>query len=379
MTGFKTTSMHFRFHLAPRAIVLFSFFTILLPPCGGMCSRSRVWADPACAQPQEFVITAYYSPLPNQERYSLGSYAADVALNGQGIRGEDGTPVYPGMIAAPEEYPFGTVIELPEYGIVGTVHDRGSEIVLGEDGPRLDLWVGSGEEGLARALEWGVRKISGKVYQPAHDEMPEESFNLQSLPAPESALVHLPRNPILLVGIADPLYGETSDAVAAVQQALQDLGYFDHDVTSYFGDVTREALLGFQRDTELPLQGERADEATRALLLAHREIVDELPILPMSEEILLSGKSGKEVRILQRTLKFLGRYDGELDGIYDEELMGIVFAFQRERGIVQGLLDSGAGMVGPQTRRALLTSFREERLRGRGGGTVLAARTEESL
>ena len=50
---------------------------------------------------QEVIATAYYSPLPNQEHYALGSYEEDIAFNGWGIRGNDETRVYPGMIAAP--------------------------------------------------------------------------------------------------------------------------------------------------------------------------------------------------------------------------------------------------------------------------------------
>lgn len=31
-----------------------------------------------------FVVTAYYSPLPDQARYLRGSYEADIRLNGNG-------------------------------------------------------------------------------------------------------------------------------------------------------------------------------------------------------------------------------------------------------------------------------------------------------
>lgn len=31
-----------------------------------------------------FVVTAYYSPIPNQEKYLRGSYEADIRLNGNG-------------------------------------------------------------------------------------------------------------------------------------------------------------------------------------------------------------------------------------------------------------------------------------------------------
>jgi hypothetical protein len=48
---------------------------------------------------QQFVITAYYSPVPNQCCYFRGNYDEEIAFNGKGTNGADGTPVYPGMIA----------------------------------------------------------------------------------------------------------------------------------------------------------------------------------------------------------------------------------------------------------------------------------------
>lgn len=35
-------------------------------------------------QTRKFIVTAYYSPLPNQDRYLRGSYEADIRLNGNG-------------------------------------------------------------------------------------------------------------------------------------------------------------------------------------------------------------------------------------------------------------------------------------------------------
>lgn len=61
---------------------------------------------------QKFIVTAYYSPLPNQSYYMRGSYEADVVLNGRGTNGASGKEVYIGMLAAPKKYAFGTKIHL---------------------------------------------------------------------------------------------------------------------------------------------------------------------------------------------------------------------------------------------------------------------------
>jgi hypothetical protein len=60
----------------------------------------------------KFIVTAYYSPLPNQSYYLKGSYEADLVLNGNGTNGASGKEVYIGMLAAPKKYPFGTKIHL---------------------------------------------------------------------------------------------------------------------------------------------------------------------------------------------------------------------------------------------------------------------------
>ncbi len=139
---------------------------------------------------QDVIVTAYYSPLPRQCAYVMGDLASDIYLNGRGTNGADGTPVYPGMAAAPPTYPFGTRLVLPGIGSF-TVHDRGSAIQEGTGASlqvhRLDLWVGTGEEGLSRALEFGVQRMRAVVY-PIGSERPAESIDLSALEAPVKVL-----------------------------------------------------------------------------------------------------------------------------------------------------------------------------------------------
>ena len=64
-----------------------------------------------------FVVTAYYSPLPDQEYYITGNYEDELRLNGKGIAGASGKGVFSGMLAAPGKYSFGTKIYLDGLGI----------------------------------------------------------------------------------------------------------------------------------------------------------------------------------------------------------------------------------------------------------------------
>ncbi len=95
---------------------IFAFFSFL--PASGY----------AATEEREFVVTAYYSPLPNQSFYLRGNYEAEKRLNGNGTHGASGTPVFTGMLAAPKSYTFGTRIEFDGLG-VGIVEDRGGAIV----------------------------------------------------------------------------------------------------------------------------------------------------------------------------------------------------------------------------------------------------------
>src|SRR5437870_1608094 len=107
-----------RLRLYPLTIILTTLFGSLFSP---------VYANIEPYQ-QDFIVTAYYSPLPNQCCYFRGSYDEELLFNGQGVKGADGTAVYPGMLAGPPGYQFGTVVALDGVG-AGSIHDRGSRIV----------------------------------------------------------------------------------------------------------------------------------------------------------------------------------------------------------------------------------------------------------
>ena len=215
---------------------------------------------------QEFVITAYYSPLPGQCCYVRGGLAADKVLNGQGIAGADETPVYPGMIAAPASYPFGTRVSLPGLGTF-TVHDRGGAInELGNGKHRLDIWVGHGEEGLARALAFGVQRIKGTVYPKAFAQKPATHFDLADLPAPIDELrMYLVEKGNLLT--MRPKLGDRGLSVYLLQDHLQQIGYLNHRPTGFFGPQTRRAFHAFVTEYRINAPKDQLSEQSAAHVL----------------------------------------------------------------------------------------------------------------
>ncbi|ALM09701.1 MAG TPA: hypothetical protein DEB30_00570 [Candidatus Peribacter riflensis] len=304
---------------------------------------------------QDFILTAYYSPLPGQCCYVKGGYRADKVLNGEGTHGADGTPVYPGMIAAPASYSFGTVVVLPGMGTF-TVHDRGGAITeLPKGEHRLDIWVGEGEEGLARALAFGVRRVHGSVYA-FGGYQPKERFALDNFPAVLARL-----EPFLVRGqhllVPQVKAGDRGLSVEMLQHSLQKLGFFEHTVTGLFGAVTQSSLQEFHNAYGLQEPSDRLSERSAAALSAAVQRAGAAQ--PVLRNVDKHAKPSV-VRAAQRTLRFLGFYRGRTNGQYDDALAGAILTFQQTEQLVGTATDPGAGRIGPLTRGKLREEWNQK-------------------
>lgn len=342
------TNMYIEFlrvRVYPAAVVLTSMFGSFVSP---------VYADDA-PRKQTFVVTAYYSPVPNQCCYFRGNYEDEIAFNGNGTNGADGTPVYPGMIAGPDTYAFGTRIELPGIG-VGTIHDRGSRIIeWGEDVHRIDLWMGYGEEGLARAMAWGTRKVVGTVYPLGSGEMPAEQWSLDGFTSDPGSLAQLPKSDPVL-GLSGVKYGDRNYAVRMLQTALKNLGYLSAEPNAYFGDGTKAALAAFR--SEYGLRGEDGvmnRESASSIVVAAAVTDKNLPTLAVG---LSSGSNPNDVRQAQKILRGFGYYRGRTDGVFDDDVRDAVTHFQLDHSIVSSVTAQGAGVIGPSTQAAILKAWK---------------------
>lgn len=332
-----------------------------------------VGSDPAAIRTQEFIITAYYSPVAGQCCYVRGGLDADRILNGEGHTAADGTKVYPGMLAAPAAYAFGTRVELPGLGTL-TVHDRGGAIqVLDSGAHRLDIWVGEGEEGLARALAFGVQKISGRVY-PLGSSQPANDFDLARLPSPMERLVPFGVETENLLALA-PALGDRNLSAAILQDHLRSVGYFSRATSGYFGPETQEALARFIRDFALREPDDTLTERTAAYLLSAEKRMDANFPFDVNIE---KGAPEQSTAHAQRILRFLGYYDGRTDGTYSLPLLNAILRFQQEKGLVGTAIDPGAGRIGPLTRRALGRAWNHSLVSARAE-KYLAMRAVEKL
>ncbi len=325
---------------------------------------------------QTFIITVYNSPLPGQEHYATGSYESDIYLNGNGTNGADGTPVYPGMIAAPKTYAFGTKMHIPGIGTVA-VHDRGGAIKsAGERGnefDRLDIWMGHGDEGLKRALNWGKRTVDVVVYGVNPDV--EEAVYFESYYDIETIVYTTILSPLEFP--EDLYYGTDGDEVKKMQEYLIKWGYLT-EANGIYDSETAQALYDFQVDFNLvnsPEElgaghfgintrtkfdnliklGDDVQETLKlqkgqTLLSKYTDLYEEKHLFASSLE---RGNSGDTVLRLQEELVKLGFMRIEPNGYFGEVTEHAVFKFQQSMGLVSSKDDSGAGYVGPATRSAL--------------------------
>jgi peptidoglycan hydrolase-like protein with peptidoglycan-binding domain len=88
--------------------------------------------------------------------------------------------------------------------------------------------------------------------------------------------------------------GASGLLVTGLQERLKTLGYLAESPSGYFGDKTREAVVKFQRDRKLTVDGVVGDQTEKALRSQ-----------PLNKDT---------VRQLQQELKSKGVYQGAIDG-----------------------------------------------------------------
>jgi len=345
-----------------------------------------------------FEITAYYSPLPGQRAYVTGSYDEDRRLNGNGTHGASGKAVFPGMIAAPSTYAFGTKIQIDGFG-VGEVADRGGGIKsAGEENrygtgnyDRLDLWMGYGDEGMARALAFGRRVVGGSIVSVDSEVSVNFDVDMSQF---TSQIAYTTTSPIQqqfdenLIIKSNTGVGASGDRVEDLQRYMRQLGYYYGE---YDGDYTQDlesAVLAFQLDHNVVSSADSrgagyAGPMTRSALTDAIESADEATVVEREKieqghqlaskyddlyenparliRDLGLGDTGDDVRLLQEQLIQLGYMRTDVTGVFGEVTENAVLHMQLKTGIIESREDDAAGYAGPSTR-AFLNNLMTKRM-----------------
>ncbi len=130
--------------------------------------------------------------------------------------------------------------------------------------------------------------------------------------------------------------GSAGTEIRMIQSELQTLNYNVGPIDGIFGDKTKTAVLAFQRDQNLIVDGIVGPQTLAALKKAYNLNVESTTI---------------EIRKLQSKLQALNYDVGPIDGIFGTKTKTAVQTFQRDKNLVAD------GIVGPQTLAALDKAF----------------------
>ena len=154
--------------------------------------------------------------------------------------------------------------------------------------------------------------------------------------------------------------GSRGSDVKELQKRLNELGYYTGNIDGSFGPATYNAVRAFQRANGLSVDGSVGKNTRNKLYsnpVSKRKSTSKpapKPTSPVNKipitQVLRRGSRGSQVSILQRRLRELGYYTGNIDGSFGPATYNAVRAFQRANSL------SVDGSVGKNTRNKLYST-----------------------
>ncbi len=361
----------------------------------------------------KFIVTAYYSPLPDQEQYSYSvytkrqrTYEEEKRLQWEWIRGASWKKVFSWMLAAPKNYKFWTKIYLEWLG-VGEVADRWWAIVnrwvRGHSYDRIDVWMWYWDEWLRRASFWWKREVKWKFLS---------NDNVVNLNYSQIPLVNFKyKNKI------KKIYNKEIDIFTKkitknneykkLQEVLKELWLYkwlidwnnkkiidtiynfqlsEWIIKSMYSNwawnywpITRKALKNkydaykVRKNNErirlANLEKKKEEEKLREKerIIKYKKI-EELSFNMATSKIQLIwsprfGEVSTSVRELQKTLKELWYFNYNDTAIYWNITKNSIIAYQIDRKIINTKNELWAWIIWPKTRKALKNDLKEQFLK----------------
>ncbi len=148
--------------------------------------------------------------------------------------------------------------------------------------------------------------------------------------------------------------GDRNPQVTFIQNRLRQLKYLNRSADGIFDPSTREAVIRFQRDQGLNPDGVVGTQTESALFAEFGQpraiATQEFSFGSSPDQLLQQGDRGLEVTSIQRRLRELGYFKGQLTGYFGSTTQAAVTRFQLDNNLdVSGIVDA-------QTRAALLGS-----------------------
>ncbi|WP_280771452.1 L,D-transpeptidase family protein [Salipaludibacillus daqingensis] len=143
--------------------------------------------------------------------------------------------------------------------------------------------------------------------------------------------------------------GSKGDGVKSMQKELTSLGYNPKGVDGIFGPATRSAVMTFQRDHKLKVDGIAGPQTLKSISNKQNNIKQNSSKTSTSPKVttLKIGSRGSAVTTLQQKLNKAGYNTKGVDGIFGPATRSAVIKFQRHHKLQTD------GIAGPKTHQAL--------------------------
>ncbi|MBR2854107.1 MAG: peptidoglycan-binding protein [Clostridia bacterium] len=139
--------------------------------------------------------------------------------------------------------------------------------------------------------------------------------------------------------------GNKGFKVRALQERLQELGYYKEKTTGTYDTNTIGAVRSFQKKNGLKADGTAGAETQKAIYSTNAVRADTTPTpkvtesptptptVAVPEEPLKNGDKGADVKTLQKRLKELGYFNSTIDGKFGRDTVNALKAFQEAHGL----------------------------------------------
>ncbi|MBQ7825689.1 MAG: peptidoglycan-binding protein [Clostridia bacterium] len=148
-------------------------------------------------------------------------------------------------------------------------------------------------------------------------------------------------------------YGEQSNDVRKMQNALKKKGFYSGAVDGKFGPSTKSAVIKYQKYLGITADGKPGNKTLTALYEGRSAINKanntELKnsITATNPRTLYYGQTGTRVKNLQRALYKAGVYKGSIDGVFGDLTLAAVKKYQYQVGL------KADGLAGTKTLNSL--------------------------
>lgn len=325
-----------------------------------------------------FIVTAYYSPLPDQEYYLKWSYEADIKLNWGWVKWASWKEVFNWMLAWPKKYDFWTKIYLEWLG-TWVIADRWWAIVAAwqrwYDSDRIDVWMWYGDEWLKKALAWWKRKVSWKIINDTDDNETSVWINFVPWKVNLSRLNTQGKDYIY----TKSLWIESSwEDVKKLKEKLKSLWIYNSEINWVYSKDLINALVKFQLEnwiikTESDYWAWYWWLKTRDKLakleqkLVVKNTKTETKVEPQKNEVITLPKnifdiyvhpesSIEDIKKLQEKLSEMQLYSWAIAWKYND-IKDVLISYQLDNDIIKNKSDNWAWYFWPKTREELKNDY----------------------